>query len=91
MTAKRNKISPKKRQAGKREKEKKKKTYYLLTQLIPTPSTTRARRTQAQAHPNILHLMEIVLVQLPDERRKVRVLEHPGEDRFREFCHLLER
>ena len=38
----------------------------------------------------ILDLVEIVFVQLPDERRKVGVFEHPGQDRFCELIHVLD-
>jgi hypothetical protein len=38
----------------------------------------------------VLDLVEIVFVQLPDERGKVGVLEHPGQDGFCEFVHVLD-
>ena len=38
----------------------------------------------------VLDLVKIVFVQLPDERSKVGVLEHPGQDRFCEFVHVLD-
>ena len=37
----------------------------------------------------ILHLVKVVFIQLPYKRRKVGVLEHPGEYRFRELVHIL--
>ena len=39
---------------------------------------------------SVLHLVEIVLVQLPDERGKVRVLEHPRQNRLCELVHVLD-
>ena len=38
----------------------------------------------------VLDLVEVIFVQLPDERGKVGVFEHPGQDRFREFVHVLD-
>ena len=38
----------------------------------------------------VLDLVEIVLVELPDEGSKVGVLEHPRQDRFRELVHVLD-
>ena len=38
----------------------------------------------------VLDLVEVVLVQLPDERGKVGVFEHPGQDRFCELVHVLD-
>ena len=38
----------------------------------------------------ILDLVKVILVQLPDERGKVGVFEHPGQDRFCEFVHVLD-
>jgi hypothetical protein len=38
----------------------------------------------------VLDLVEVILVQLPDERGKVGVFEHPGQDRFCEFVHVLD-
>ena len=37
----------------------------------------------------ILHLVEVVFIQLPYKGSKVGVLEHPGEYRFRELVHIL--
>ena len=37
----------------------------------------------------ILHLVKVVLIQLPYKGRKVGVLKHPGEYRFRELVHIL--
>ena len=39
---------------------------------------------------SVLDLVKVVLVQLPDERGKVGVFEHPGQDRFCEFVHVLD-
>ena len=38
----------------------------------------------------VLDLVKIVLVQLPDERGEVGMLEHPGQYRFCEFVHVLD-
>jgi hypothetical protein len=38
----------------------------------------------------VLDLVKVILVQLPDERGKVGVFEHPGQDRFCEFVHVLD-
>lgn len=38
----------------------------------------------------VLDFVEVVLVQLPHERRKVGVLEHARKDGFREFVHILQ-
>jgi hypothetical protein len=38
----------------------------------------------------VLDLVEIVLVQLPDKRGKIRVFEHPRQYRFCEFVHVLD-
>lgn len=38
----------------------------------------------------ILDLVKVVFIQLPYERRKVGVLEHSGEYRFRELVHILD-
>ena len=38
----------------------------------------------------VAHLVEIVLIQLAHEACKVRVLEHPREDRLRELVHVLD-
>lgn len=37
------------------------------------------------------HLVEVVLVQLPDKRGKVGVLEHAGKNRLRELIHILSK
>ena len=37
-----------------------------------------------------LDLVEVILVQLPDEGSEVGVFEHPGQDRFCEFVHVLD-
>ena len=37
-----------------------------------------------------LDLVEVILVQLPDEGGEVGVFEHPGQDRFCEFVHVLD-
>jgi len=38
----------------------------------------------------VLDLVEVILVQLPDERGEVGVFEHPGQYRFCEFVHVLD-
>jgi len=38
----------------------------------------------------VLDLVKVVLVQLPDERGEVGVFEHPRQDRFCEFVHVLD-
>jgi hypothetical protein len=38
----------------------------------------------------VLDLVEVILVQLPDKRGEVGVFEHPGQDRFCEFVHVLD-
>ena len=37
-----------------------------------------------------LHFVKVILVQLPDEGGKIGVFEHPGQDRFCEFVHVLD-
>ena len=37
-----------------------------------------------------LDLVEVILVQLPDKGGEVGVFEHPGQDRFCEFVHVLD-
>ena len=37
-----------------------------------------------------LHLVEVILVQLPDERGEVGVFEHPRQDRFCELVHVFD-
>jgi len=37
-----------------------------------------------------LDFVKVILVQLPDEGGKVGVFEHPGQDRFCEFVHVLD-
>jgi len=37
----------------------------------------------------VLDLVEIVFVELADEAGEVGMLEHAGEDGFREFVHIL--
>ena len=37
-----------------------------------------------------LDLVEVILVQLPNEGGEVGVFEHPGQDRFCEFVHVLD-
>jgi hypothetical protein len=39
----------------------------------------------------VLDFMKVVFVQLSDKRRKIGVFEHPGENGFREFGHVLAR
>lgn len=55
------------------KKEERKKTY-MFTKLIII---------------RILHLVKVVFIQLPYKGRKVGVLEHPGEYRFRKLVHIL--
>lgn len=38
----------------------------------------------------VLDLVEVILVQLPDERSEIGVFEHPRQDRFCEFVHVLD-
>jgi len=38
----------------------------------------------------VLDLVKVIFVQLPDERGKVGVFEHPRQDRFCEFVHVLD-
>ena len=37
------------------------------------------------------HLMEVILVQLANERSEIGMLEHPRKDGFRELCHILQK
>jgi len=39
---------------------------------------------------SVLDLVEVILVQLPDERCEIGVFEHPRQDRFCEFVHVLD-
>lgn len=38
----------------------------------------------------VLDFVEVVLVELPDETRKVGVLEHPRQNGFCKFVHILD-
>ena len=38
----------------------------------------------------VLDFVEVVLIQLADERSEVGVLEHPGEDALCELVHVLD-
>ena len=38
----------------------------------------------------VLDFVKVILVQLPDERGKVGVFEHPRQDRFCELVHVLD-
>ncbi len=67
-------------------------TYVLAERVVVCVLDLELRNTVSQKQgkiPTGTHLMEIILVQLSDEAREVRVLERPRKDSLCKFIHVL--